>query len=375
MASGRSDLISSPNYRIIIIMRIECPKCLRISTISSDLIVTHKRALELRCALCKADIQIQLSLPAIVTKHPNIEIAAKNEETRLTSSQAESQENPQVLSLKSKILRSLVELPPMPNIILKAREIMEDPASSLKELAAVIEHDQAIVARVLALANSAYYGLSGMVSSIQHASILLGQKTLGELITIAATSRLLSKRLRGYRLHPGDLWRHSLAVAIGSKIIADKVNGDWVEDAFIAGLLHDAGKIILDPYVEEHKETFETRMKNLSGKFIEAEKEILGFDHAEVMSRATRFWRYPETQSLAIRYHHDPMQSGNNQLAFVVHLADIAAIAAGFKSGDMESSAEFDPQMLSYLGFDRTQFDPIIAEITSSVDKLVTEFQ
>lgn len=356
-------------------MRIECPKCRRISAISSDLIVTHKRALELTCSLCKADVQIQLSLPAEGTQLPNFESADRNEETRLTSAVADNQDNPEILSLKSKILRSLVELPPMPNIILKAREIMEDPGSSLKELSAVIEHDQAIVARVLALANSAYYGLSGMVSSIQHASILLGQKTLGELITIAASSRLLSKKLKGYQLNPGDLWRHSLAVALGSKIIAGKISRDWVEDAFIAGLLHDAGKIILDPYVEERQKHFKTRLKNASLNFIKAEKEILGFNHAEVMSRATRFWRYPETQSLAIRYHHDPTQSGNNQLAFIVHLADIAAKAAGFKSGNSGSSAEFDPKILSYLGIERAELDAIVANINASVDQLVTEFQ
>jgi HD-like signal output (HDOD) protein len=277
--------------------------------------------------------------------------------------------------LKSKILRSLVELPPMPNIILKAREIMEDPGSSLKELSGVIEHDQAIVARVLALANSAYYGLSGMVSSIQHASILLGQKTLGELITIAASSRLLSKKLKGYQLNPGDLWKHSLAVALGSKIIAGKINSDWVEDAFIAGLLHDAGKIILDPYVDERKKTFKTHLKNTPCNFIEAEKEILGFDHAEVMSRASRFWRYPETQSRAIRYHHYPRRSGNNQLAFIVHLADLAAQEAGFKSGDNTSSSVIDPQILSYLGLQIAQINPIVDEIKASVDKLATEFQ
>ena len=356
-------------------MRIECPKCRRISTISSDLIVTQKRALELSCSLCKADVQIQLSIPKERVQLPNPENAAKNQETRLTSAPADTQDNPEIVSLKSKILRSLVELPPMPNIILKAREIMEDPGSSLKELSAVIEHDQAIVARVLALANSAYYGLSGMVSSIQHASILLGQRTLGELITIAASSRLLSKRLKGYQLNPGDLWRHSLAVALGSKIIAAKMSNDWIEDAFIAGLLHDAGKIILDPYVEERQKHFKTRMKNSSLNFINAEKEILGFNHAEVMSRATRFWRYPDTQSSAIRYHHDPMQSGNSQLAFVVHLADIAAKKAGFQSGNSGSAADFDPQMLSYLGFERADLDAVVDEINNSVDKLVTEFQ
>ena len=356
-------------------MRIECPKCLRISTISSDLIVTHKRALELACSLCKAEVHIQLSLPPDGLPHPDPQTASDVQETRLASKIGDNQDKPEILSLKSKILRSLVELPPMPNIILKAREIMEDPGSSLRELSAVIEHDQAIVARVLALANSAYYGLSGMVSSIQHASILLGQKTLGELITIAASSRLLSKKLKGYQLNPGDLWKHSLAVAFGSKIIAAKINSDLVEDAFIAGLLHDAGKIILDPYVEEHRKDFNTHLKKTPENFIKAEKVILGFDHAEVMSRASRFWRYPETQSLAIRYHHFPMKSGNNELALIVHLADIAAKEAGFKSGNNGSPAEFDPKILSYVGLEKAQFAPVVEEIATSVDQLATEFQ
>ncbi len=356
-------------------MRIECSNCRRISTVSSDLILTHKRALELSCSQCKADIHVQLCLPAEKKQISDQMTASHDHATRLTSTNAETPENAERLSLKSKILRSLVELPPMPNIILKAREIMEDPGSSLKDLSSVIEHDQAIVARVLALANSAYYGLSGMVSSIQHASILLGQKTLGELITIAASSRLLSKKLKGYRLNPGDLWKHSLAVALGSKVIAEKVNYDCLEDAFIAGLLHDAGKIILDPYIEERQKTFKSHLNDGQRQFIEVEKDILGFDHAEVMSRATRFWRYPEIQSLAIRHHHFPTQSGNNELAFIVHLADLVAKAAGFQLEDTVSSPEIDPQILQYFGFEKAELNPLIAEISVSVDKLVTEFQ
>ena len=356
-------------------MRIECPNCRRVSTISSDLIATQKRALALSCSKCKADIHIQLSLPAEINQDNPQGTATCDPSTRLTSQIVETEEDLKILSLKSKILRSLVELPPMPNIILKAREIIEDPGSSLKELAGVIEHDQAIVARVLALANSAYYGFSGMVSSIQHASILLGQKTLGELITIAASSQLLSKKLMGYQLNPGDLWKHSLAVALGSRIIAEKKDAEWVEDAFIAGLLHDAGKIILDPYIVDCKKAFKKALENGQPTFIEAEKEILGFDHAEVMSRAIRFWRYPEIQSTAIRYHHYPLRSRNSELAFIVHLANFAAKEAGFNSEDSASPPEIDSQTLSYLGFQKEDLNKIIFEITESVEKLAAEFE
>ena len=356
-------------------MRIECPKCRGISTISSDLIVTGKRALEQTCSKCKTDILIELTLPSAAKRDSLLRELTDESPTRLTSPLAETEEKTKILSLKSKILRSLVELPPMPNIILKAREIMEDPGSSLKELSGVIEHDQAIVARVLALANSAYYGLSGLVSSIQHASILLGQKTLGELITIAASSRLLSKKLKGYQLDPGDLWKHSLAVALGSRIIAEKKNADLAEDAFIAGLLHDAGKIILDTYVLESENQFKKIQKIGEKTFVEAEKVILGFDHAEVMSRAARFWRYPETQTSAIRYHHYPLRSGNSELAFMVHIADFAAKEAGFKSQDTASSPEIDPQTLKILGLKKEDITTISAEIIASVEKLATEFQ
>lgn len=356
-------------------MRIECPNCLRIIPISGNVVVTHKRHFEHCCPRCKTDIRLQLSLPAEPANNFDPGPSADNRRTRLISEIAENEEGSKILSVKSKILRSLVELPPMPNIILKARQILEDPTSSLKDLSGVIEHDQAIVARVLALANSAYYGLSGLVSSIQHASILLGQRTLGELITIAASSRLLIRKLKGYQLNPEDLWKHSLAVALGSKIIAEKKESDLVEDAFIAGLLHDAGKIILDPYVVEHHKDFEKCLHEGRRKNVEAEKEILGFDHAEVMSRAARFWRYPRDQATAIRYHHCPLLSGDCELAFIVHLADYAAHQAGFNSECAAAMPEIDSQVLSRLGFKRQQLSFLVEQISESAEQLATELQ
>ena len=214
-------------------MRIECPNCRRVCAISSDLIVTQKRGLELSCSVCKADFQVQLSLPAEIKPEEAQRTSSGDSSTRLASPIVETEENSKIISLKSKILRGLVELPPMPNIILKAREIMEDSGSSLKDLAGVIEHDQAIVARVLALANSSYYGLSGKVSSIQHASVVLGQNTLGELITMAGTLNVLGTTLKGYGLASGDLWLHSIAVAFGSRLIAEKKKPDLVNDLSI----------------------------------------------------------------------------------------------------------------------------------------------
>ena len=354
-------------------MKIECPTCRKVSRLTGDLLVTRSEGLEIKCPKCKS--LIKLYVLAKSRKDSTLQTSYDPFSDQIGPLNADSDKPAGSPALKTKILRSLVNLPPMPHIILKAKEIMEDPDSSLKELAGVIETDQAIVARVLTLANSAYYGVSGMVSSIQHASVLLGQKTLGELITISASSRLLNRRLKGYKVAPESLWKHSLAVAFGSKIIVQQLNPALTDDAFIAGLLHDAGKIILDPYVFERMEEFEKLLKDGHKTFLEAEQEILGFDHAEIMSRATRFWRFSETQSTAIRFHHYPSLSKNDQLAHIVHLADYVAKTSDMGAGDDESEPEFESGVLRFLGISSEALEDVVAQVIDSITKLEEEYQ
>ena len=358
-------------------MKIECPSCLHVSKLKNDLLLSHSKGLHVKCPKCESLIKLYLlarsekDAPLQTVMDP---FGDQFDHLNLSVNGPEKQSESNVL--KTKILRSLVNLPPMPHIILRAQEIMDDPDSSLKDLAGVIETDQAIVARILTLANSAYYGVSGMVSSIQHASVLLGQKTLGELITISASSRLLSKNLRGYKISPESLWKHSLAVAIGSKILVQRLEPNLTDDAFIAGLLHDAGKIILDPYIYERQEDFDAFFKDGNHTFLKAEQQILGFDHAEIMSRATRFWRFPEAQSTAIRFHHYPSMSENDLLANIVHLSDYISKKSDYDAGqEAERTPNFEEGVLKFLGIQREKLDDIAAVVFDSVKKLVEEFQ
>ncbi|MBI5062933.1 MAG: HDOD domain-containing protein, partial [Desulfatitalea sp.] len=121
--------------------------------------------------------------------------------------------------LRKKIVKRINDLPPMPKVLLKAREVLSDPNSSFKDISKIIETDQAIAAKILKVANSAYYGLSGMVSSIHQASVVLGYQTLEQVITMVSSSSLLGKQLKGYGLNAGVLWKHSLATAIASRLM------------------------------------------------------------------------------------------------------------------------------------------------------------
>jgi HD-like signal output (HDOD) protein len=152
-------------------------------------------------------------------------------------------------ALKKKIFRGLDSLLPMPQVVLKAQNLLTDPNSRFEELANIIETDQEITLNILNVANSAYYSLKNEVCSVRQACVMLGLSVIGEIIMAAGTSSLFNKALHAYNMNPKGLWRHSLATALGSKKIADAIRPALANEAFLSGLFHDAGKIILDEHI------------------------------------------------------------------------------------------------------------------------------
>ena len=356
-------------------MRVECPNCRMVSTVGEDRIVTSQNSINLSCPTCRYSMVLHLQaslagkdspseLQALPEDQPESGLPAQDDKTRR-----------RITALKAKILRGLVNLPPMPHIILKAREILSDPDSSLRDLARVIEVDQALVAKVLTLANSAYYGVSGMISSIRHASVLLGQKTLGQMITISASSVLLNKKLRGYGIAPDDMWKHSLACAFAAKRIAEACDDEFVEDAFTAGLLHDAGKIILDPYVMKRRDEFEQFISQDNMPLFEVEQAVFGFDHAEIMSRACRLWRFPDLQATAIRYHHQPACEEDQELACMIHLADILVKSMGYAAGKAASLDQIAPEIMEFLHIQIQDLHDVAAAVKNDLQKIKEELK
>jgi len=264
-------------------------------------------------------------------------------------------------------------LPVMPQIVLKAQEVMADPNSSMKDLARIIETDQGIVTRTLLLANSAYYGLAGKVISIQHASVLLGNETLGEIIVMAGTSGFLNKTLTGYEVDSKVFWRHSLAVAFGSRFIAGKGHPELKNDAFVAGLIHDAGKIMLDQHIFERKAAFEGFMRDGLQPFLKAEKEILGFDHSEIGSEVCKTWGIPEPLTVAVRYHHNPSLSGGDMLAYIVHVANSMVLMGGFGTGIDDEMYPIEDGAMEFVGLEPGDGEDIMREVTESVERIGEE--
>jgi HD-like signal output (HDOD) protein len=272
--------------------------------------------------------------------------------------------------LKKKIIKKIDDLPPMPKVLFKAREVMADPKSSFKDVANVIETDQAIAAKILKVANSAYYGLSGMVNSIHQATVVLGQTTLEQVITMVSSSSLLGKRLKGYNLNAGVLWRHSLAVALCSRMIADKRVPSLASDAFSVGLIHDAGKLALDPYLEKKKSAVDLFFQNQGATFLEAERHVLGFDHTEIAQELCRKWKLPENHAEAMRFHHNPDEADNNQLAHIIYLANCIAKIAGYGSSMAADDTPLEAASMKALQLKQEDVDTISASLAVIVEDI-----
>lgn len=352
-------------------MRVECTSCKKAYNIPEKGLPWGKKV-TFPCPKC--EIRISLDLRSKSNQDVLISVSQGTEEKKQkvsVQSILKEKNLPAGNALKDKVLKSLKDLPPMPQVVFKAQEVMANPHSDLKELSNVIKTDMSIVSKILRMANSTYYGLPGKIASVEHATVLLGQNTLGEVVTMAGISDFLDTPMEGYSLEPGDLWRHSMAVAFGSKILAEKKRPALINDAFIAGLLHDVGKIILNKPVVERKEAFNLFMEDEEKTFLNAESEILGFDHSEIASEMCVTWNIPKTINVAIKYHHYPSHSEGDELSYILHLADYIATLSGIGIGTDDILYEVEDGAMDFLKIQQKTVSEIVMQVIESNDQFV----
>ncbi|MCP4717121.1 MAG: HDOD domain-containing protein [Deltaproteobacteria bacterium] len=338
-------------------MKITCPHCQKSYEIPDERFSKLGDYVTFPCPACKGKIEINLTASA----------------GQATSAPEPSKELPTGEVLKKRILRTIDDLAPMPQVAQKARELTANEDASFQDLAKIIETDQAIATRVLKLSNSSFYGQMGKVTSIQHAAVVLGLKTLNELLTLACAASLLGSELQGYEQGSGDMWQHSLAVAHTARKLAEQKDPGSVEDAFSAGLIHDCGKLILDKYILERKAAFQESMQAGDKSFLASEREILGFDHAQIASDVCQKWQIPKQLVRAVEYHHRPSGlTANYTLAYIVHAADAIALMSGIGAGMDGMMYQLDDRVMKELELNSEIISMLMVEAAEFVDKTVS---
>lgn len=233
-------------------------------------------------------------------------------------------------------LKKIEKLPTLPGIAMKIVQTANNPKSAADDLSRLIMSDQSLAAKVLRLVNSAYYGIRNKVASVKQAIVILGFNTLKSL---ALSTAIMDKfattgTIEGFSR--GMFWKHSLGVAITNRLIARRIvtQKEMEENFFMAGLLHDIGKVVLDQYFHEDFLRVINQMRATGQSFYRAEVEVNGLTHAEIGGMLASQWQLPEELVDAIRFHHTPEnRTEHAAIISATHFSDILVKTKGYGSG------------------------------------------
>ena len=263
------------------------------------------------------------------------------------------------------IIRKVRDLPALPNITNEIMRLTEDPDSTVQDIENVIMKDQSLTARVLRLANSAYYGYPRRISTISEASVLLGFQAIRSITLTASVGGLLMKEVPGYGLGKNELWIQSQSCAIISRYIARKVRFSKIDQAYVAGLLRDIGKVIVSYYLTEHFKQIIDKVKNESISFLEAEESVLGFHHGQVGAEIAKKWNLPDDLVEAIAYHHSPEKATiNPMLTSIVHIADAIVMMFGIGLGVDGMIYNFSEEAIKVLEVDGPMLEQLMLDVS-----------
>lgn len=262
-----------------------------------------------------------------------------------------------------RVIARVDTLPPLPVSIQRLVKVACNPASTLDEVVDAIRYDPSVTAEVLRLCNSAYFGLPRKVDSLERATCLLGTVRVFQLVVAASLRSVLHRPLAGYGLSAGGLWAHSAAVALAAELFAKRTSSPSRGLPFTAGLLHDIGKVVLDQFVRVEYAQILRRVQAEQITFNEAERQVLGYTHAEVGALLAERWQLPPAIVSSIRHHHEPpTPPAPDGVVDVVHLADAVCLMLGVGTGDDGLSYRLDPAVLARHALSATEVEALGAQ-------------
>ncbi|WP_319574959.1 HDOD domain-containing protein [uncultured Desulfobacter sp.] len=271
-------------------------------------------------------------------------------------------------------------LPSFPQVAAKLLEVSKNDAAPLEEVAKIVETDPGISIRVLELVNSAFYGLSRKVTSLSDAVVILGLDEIKKLALGIAIFEKLFKTGHTKEFDRLMFWRHSLAVAVLSMKIAQRIEYPNPEEAYTAGLLHDVGKIFLD--LQGHRD-YGVFIKNLSEStdlVIEKERSEIGLGHDDIGAFFCARWQLPENLVLAVKYHHQPFENHDltedeKQLIAIVCMADFLCWTQGMGSFDFIRPPILAPEVEACINPEKVDIINCILEMNKEIEQISAFYQ
>ena len=261
-----------------------------------------------------------------------------------------------------------------PILYYQLREKLDDPNSNFEDLAAIIKTDPAMSARLLKIVNSAFYGFDEKIDTLSHALNIIGTEQLTDL----ALAAIVTSKFQGI---PRDLinmetfWMHSIACGIAARKIAKRMAGVEAEKMYLGGMLHDIGSLILFKEAPEDARKILLRCKESGENLFKVEKEILGYDHAEIGALLLAEWKLSDRLVEMVKYHHQPVNAGDClDEACIIARADALVYEMKIGYSGEPGVPELDPMVLERIPISDEEIIELKEDIAVQVDDTVRIF-
>lgn len=267
------------------------------------------------------------------------------------------------------IANGIVKLPSVSPALADLLRSIEDEDISTDRIAARIAADQALVLKMLRIANSSFYGLQRKVESIPDAIFILGIGNVRNIALAAALSSSLPQHQKTGNFDFARFLRHGLATALCAKALAAKMHCS-PDNAFVAGLMHDIGKLVLATSFPLHWDEIVAYRERWDCASHEAEQSVIGTDHARIGQVLAEAWSFPHTLSSVVGGHHDPEHTNEEKKVCVVHLADAIVHALDLLGDERELVPPISPRCWCIAGLAWSDCQDVFQEVERSLDSL-----
>lgn len=258
----------------------------------------------------------------------------------------------------------------LPAIVIELNQILHSPDSSAVEVVNAINHNPVLTSRLLEFINSPFYSFPTTIDTLNKAVTVLGTQVLCDLVT-ACTIIEKFNFTPEIDFDPETFWCHSITTGMAARNIAQARNTDYPERLFIAGLLHDIGKLVTAMLLPGETESLNRINSKTSLNIEHPEEQIFGFTHEQLGNKLMDNWHFPESVSQAVLHHHDLGATEEFEKdAAILHIANIIAnnIQAPVSKDD---DTLLDPKALVILGIDQTTLDSFYEEVYDALDDVL----
>lgn len=268
------------------------------------------------------------------------------------------------------LLDEVVTLPSLPGTVAQITSLVSDPNANLNDIGKAISSDPSISLKSLRLVNSAYYGLPNKISSVEHAVSMLGMKVIKNVVFTASVFDAL-------KVNEEALLKHNVACGLTMKLLveSDKVDSsrfEHADEAFIYGLLHDVGKIIFAQHMPDEMKKVADLCASSPFTWAQAEREVLGADHAEMGAKLAQKWQLSDELVSGIAGHHDLSLCEDDNFrhtAALIGVADYLCYEAGIPSHP-SSRAELNDDFLALTGFTQDDISVFVERLQESGEEI-----